>query len=218
MDNKYKTREEWLEAAVILIGSDVVEPLLGCTLTDKIKSSCSFATTGNKLKRKSEDGKFSGFTAGQVFPPSRENDGINYQIMVSPLVDDPQQAVDVLSHEVCHVIDECMNGHKAPFTKIRKTIGLYGRKKDSDEYIPNGASTDTKAGPELEIILQKIVEELGPYPHSRLDTTGRKKQTTRMHKCQCSECGYTVRLSQKWLDVGTPICTFQEHGPMEVAD
>ena len=23
---------------------------------------------------------------------------------------------------------------------------------------------------------------------------------------------------EQWLDVGTPICTFQEHGPMEVAD
>lgn len=31
-------------------------------------------------------------------------------------------------------------------------------------------------------------------------------QGTRMLKCQCPECGYTVRTTRKWIDVATPVC------------
>jgi len=33
-----------------------------------------------------------------------------------------------------------------------------------------------------------------------------KKQTTRMIKAECPSCGYTARISQKWVDVGLPTC------------
>ena len=33
-----------------------------------------------------------------------------------------------------------------------------------------------------------------------------KKQSTRMLKAECPECGYTIRLSKKWADVGLPNC------------
>jgi hypothetical protein len=32
------------------------------------------------------------------------------------------------------------------------------------------------------------------------------KQGTRLLKCECPECGYVVRTTQKWLDVGVPSC------------
>lgn len=36
---------------------------------------------------------------------------------------------------------------------------------------------------------------------------GKKKQSTRMIKASCPECGYTVRVTRKWLDTaGAPIC------------
>jgi hypothetical protein len=33
-----------------------------------------------------------------------------------------------------------------------------------------------------------------------------KKQSTRMLKAECLECGYTIRLTKKWADVGLPSC------------
>ncbi|UKE72382.1 hypothetical protein [Xanthomonas graminis] len=41
-----------------------------------------------------------------------------------------------------------------------------------------------------------------------------KKQTTRLHKACCSECGYTVRVTSKWLEKGPPHCP--DHGAMAV--
>ena len=32
------------------------------------------------------------------------------------------------------------------------------------------------------------------------------KQTTRMLKCECPACGYTVRTTRKWLDIAVPTC------------
>lgn len=39
--------------------------------------------------------------------------------------------------------------------------------------------------------------------HERLN----EKQGTRLLKCQCATCGYTVRVTRKWLGLaGPPIC------------
>lgn len=38
-----------------------------------------------------------------------------------------------------------------------------------------------------------------------------KKQTTRMLKCECPQCGYTVRTTRKWLDVAVPVCPVHGH-------
>jgi hypothetical protein len=41
------------------------------------------------------------------------------------------------------------------------------------------------------------------------------KQTTRLIKCECAECGYLARVTRLWLDTkGAPQCP--EHGVMEV--
>lgn len=42
-----------------------------------------------------------------------------------------------------------------------------------------------------------------------------KKQSTRMLKVICPGCGYTVRTTQKWIDIGLPTCPCGEE--MEVA-
>lgn len=39
-----------------------------------------------------------------------------------------------------------------------------------------------------------------------------RKGKTYLVKCECSECGYTVRTTQKWLDVGLPICPVDKIG------
>ena len=39
-----------------------------------------------------------------------------------------------------------------------------------------------------------------------LNLDGRKKQSTRMLRCRCMDCGYTLRTTQKWIEVGVPTC------------
>lgn len=93
--------------------------------------------------------------------------------------------------------------------------------------------------------IKPFVEELGQVPHARLKlaaesglkfrpgkevpadaggsgegdgepvSTRPKTQTTRLKKCQCTECGYTVRVTAKWLEVGAPHCP--THGEMQLA-
>ena len=208
MEQKYKTREEWLTAAKTLLDNKVFIPN-GYPLSDTVVFSCSFATTGNKLGAKS-------MTYGQCFPPELSDDKANTQIVITPLLDDPIRVLDIEAHELCHHQVGCKHGHDATFTKARKAIGLWGKDKATNEYVVNGKSTDTKAGPELTVTLQEIANELGLYPHSALDTTGRKKQTTRMIKCECPECGMVVRASRKALENGPPHCWNPEHGPMEI--
>jgi hypothetical protein len=52
-----------------------------------------------------------------------------------------------------------------------------------------------------------VIERIGPYPAGAMSAMSRKKQTTRLLKCECESCGYTVRIARKWVDeAGTPIC------------
>ena len=95
-------------------------------------------------------------------------------------------------------------GHKGPFVKLCKAIGLVKR------------WTATMAGPELAKTLAIYALQLGPYPHARLNDASRKKQSTRMLKVTCPnpdcEAGavngkpYVVRLSQQAADAGMPWC------------
>jgi hypothetical protein len=69
--------------------------------------------------------------------------------------------------------------------------------------------TATSAGEELQQrIKAELLANLPQYPHAMLDMQLRpvKKQSTRMLKAKCPECGYTIRTSQKWLEVGLPTC------------
>ena len=68
--------------------------------------------------------------------------------------------------------------------------------------------TECNPGEELAEKLEKIGEKLGPYPHASLMINKREgKQTTRLLKVQCPECGYVARVTRKWLDeVGGPLC------------
>lgn len=35
---------------------------------------------------------------------------------------------------------------------------------------------------------------------------GSPKQSTRLIKAACGDCGYTIRVTQKWLEQGNPGC------------
>jgi hypothetical protein len=54
----------------------------------------------------------------------------------------------------------------------------------------------------------EIVSRIGEYPHASLSPADRpfKRDSTRLIKVVCPQCGYTCRTTRKWLAVGFPRC------------
>ena len=70
-----------------------------------------------------------------------------------------------------------------------------------------GKMTATVAGSDLLITLKKIFNTLGDYPHAAMNLADRKKQTTRMIKLECVQCGFIARASRSAIEkAGLPTC------------
>jgi hypothetical protein len=105
--------------------------------------------------------------------------------------------LSTLLHELIHAFVGIKAKHGKDFKLVAVKSGLEGK------------MTATTAGPELLARLETLAKTLGRYPHASLGLGGerlKKKQGTRMLKLQCPECGYQVRTTQKWIDIGLPIC------------
>lgn len=46
----------------------------------------------------------------------------------------------------------------------------------------------------------------------------KRKQGTRLLKAYCEKCGYAVRVTKTWLEVGMPSCGRKGHGRMVCDD
>ena len=119
----------------------------------------------------------------------------------------PAQIAAILAHELVHAAVGIAAGHGKTFKRIAVGLGLVG---------PMRATTPGEA---FLATVAPILADAGPLPHARLDTSGEttrpKKQATRMLKCECEACGYTVRIARKWLETaGAPLCPIEGHGPM----
>lgn len=184
------TREAWLTSAI-----EALQPLFIETGIDlpPVRVSCGFPK-GSARK-----------IIGQCWPSKASADG-QPQLFISPTLSDASQVLAVLVHELVHAADDCKSGHKGAFTRSARSLGLEGK------------MTATVAGAALATQLAAIACTLGGYPHSVINLDGGtvKKQTTRMLKVECGECGYTVRTTAKWLEVGVPLCPCNQM-PMEAA-
>ena len=188
-------RELWLQNAV-----DKIKPLFeaaGFTVPD-LRVSCGFPSTGGLAIKKRRIGEcWDGLCATDGKP----------QLFISPMLVEADSTGGVLAtlvHEVIHATIGCKAKHGPKFKKAMNKLGLTGK------------PTATGAGEDLLVQLRLIAAELGVYPHSELKMVKeRKVQTTRMHKCMCPECEYTIRLAKKWLEVGIPNCPVPGHPVLE---
>jgi hypothetical protein len=173
-------RQEWLEAATVELRTLFADK--GHEVPENVRISIGWPKGGKAT------------TIGQCFYAEGSSDKHN-EIFISPVLRDTLQIVATLAHELVHAIAGKDAGHKAPFKRIAVAIGLEGK------------MTETTAGAGFVEWFEPVRERIGEYPGGSLVPTGRKKQTTRMIKCSCEGCGYTVRTTQKWLeDAGAPIC------------
>lgn len=177
------TREEWLGKMFTMI-TEVFEENGYKLPTTRI--SCGWPTRkaiGVKTR-----------TLGQCFAPKCSKDKTT-EIFISPYIAEGLEAADVLAHEMIHAAVGVEEGHKGKFKDCANDIGMVGK------------MTQARAGDDLKDRLASFCAEVGKYPHAKLDVEKQiKKDGTRMIKVMCPRCLYTVRTSQKWIDLGLPTC------------
>jgi hypothetical protein len=184
-------RETWLNA----ITSQFIRPHFekaGYTIPDNIRMSCAFSTKGAHTKSHQKT-----FVMGQCISPRASGDN-HHEIIIVPSLSESIDVVGTLIHELCHATvngDHASHGHDHVFKQCANAVGLVGK------------MTSTGESEELKALILEWVNELGQYPHASLDVKLRK-QTTRMYKTVCRNggCGYTMRISSKWLKVAVPAC------------
>lgn len=191
---KHKTREAWLMAAV-----DLLKPLFtenSYKVPEKLRVSCGFPSHNAFGKKQAEGECWSDHASkGKIF-----------EIFISPILEKPVAVLDVLVHEIVHATVGLKCGHKGAFKTCAIKVGLEGK------------MTSAAAGPDLLKRLGKLVPTLGTYPHDELSkmTNGKEKAGTRLLKITCPGCGYVLRVTRKWLEVGSPTCCcgeeFEEGG------
>ncbi len=186
-------RQEWVEAVTVELRALLASH--GYEVPANIRVSIGFPKGGAGGHSKA---------IGQCWYAASSSDK-HHELFVSPELRETTRVMGVLAHELIHATLGGEAGHKAPFKRAAVAIGLCGK------------MTATEEGPSFLTWAEPVVARLGAYPAGSLAVGGRKKQSTRLVKCACEGCGYTVRTTRKWIeDAGTPICPTDET-PMEVA-
>jgi hypothetical protein len=163
---------------------------------------------------------------GECWHSSKSADK-RFEILITPDQHEPVKVAAILAHELTHAAVGFQEKHRGNFAKVMKLLGMKA---------PMTTSTPGEAFVEW---VQPHLDELGPLPHAQLmfrpgqqpgagaeggeggeaedeggSSNAKKKQTTRMLKAACEECGYTVRLSKKWAKELGAICP--KHGTIQV--
>lgn len=215
-------REGWLNALAAKFAPRFKE--FGYEM-QKFRVSVGFCSSGSRSN-----------TAAQCWHSKCSSDG-TFEIFIMPDQVEPYMVANHLWHELTHANVGFDCGHKGAFAKVCKAVGLNGPMTSTTpgeafkEYVkpfldelrpmPHAKLTFDRGMtikvPRLRIGMDESGddddgEEIEVAPVGGA-STAKPKQSTRLKKCECEECGYTVRVTQKWLDVGAPHCP--EHGPMK---
>lgn len=172
-------REEWLRDLV-----DALRDRYDGELPETVHVSVGFSSKGIRSK-----------TIGECWHGAASSDH-NPHVFIHPMISDGVDVAAVLVHELVHACRPDAK-HGPAFKQMATRLGLTGK------------MTATVPSDELRASLAEVVKDIGPYPHPQLAggiSSSGPKQTTRMLKLECPECGYLVRTSSKWLEVGLPMC------------
>lgn len=187
-------RETWLNAVAAKMAPRFAE--LGHPLP-AFRVAIGFTSRGQRGNRVAE-----------CWSPSASADK-HCEIFIRPDTADALEVASSLAHELAHAAVGLKEKHGGKFAKVCLAIGLQRPMKS------------TPRGPEFDAWVAPFLSAVGPLPHAALTLGGSAssappKQGTRMLKCVCSECGYTARTTQKWIDeAGAPHCPL--HGQMDVS-
>jgi hypothetical protein len=187
----YRTREEWMLAAV-----EAFRPWFADEGETLPPVRISIGWPGGRGPKKN--------VLGQCFPASAVDDAIP-ALFVTPSQKDPVEVLETILHECIHAAGHMH--HRSPFQKVARKFGF-----------TNGArvKTSRKDSPDLYATLDEMAAALGPFPHGAVngggggDDKAPPVQGTRMLKVWCEEDGYTMRATAKWLKIAVPACPMCE--------
>lgn len=176
-----RNRESWLNRAAEALKLSLFAP--AGYAVPPVKISVGFPGGGSPRKR-----------IGEHWSPEASEDRVG-SVFISPVVSETAEALAVLVHEMVHAAVGNAAGHGPVFKRCALKVGLQGRMRS------------TVAGPELLNVFEGLVATIGPYPHSRLNLSKRpgKKQSTRLIKMSCPDCGYIVRASRASIETFGPV-------------
>ena len=179
------TREAWLNRL-----TDDLAPIFkeaGSEIPEKVRVTCGWPSQGAKAKKNRR--------IGECWGPESSDDKC-FEVFISPTLDNAINVAETLVHELVHTAVGIEFGHRAPFRRVATAVGLEGK------------MTATNAGETLKTALLEMTDTIGQYPHAKLTFKKKKVQGTRMIKVQCPDpaCGYQVRTTRKWIDIGLPTC------------
>lgn len=221
---KHPNRESWLQFL-----TDELKPVfaaVGAPLPPKIRIAIGFTSSGDRGK-----------SIGECWDSTASADD-HFEILIRPDTDDPNKLAHILAHELVHAAVGIRVGHKGAFRTVALAIGLVGPMRMTVAgpiFETTIAPILKKAGPvphaRLVFRRTRVQPESRPAPGAPDDgsgadpdddsgkdedvlTTRPRRQVSRMIKCACGQCGYTVRTARKWLEqIGPPHCP--DHGAME---
>lgn len=182
--NLKNQREAWLTRATRRITRKWNK--LGVAIPGDVQLSCGFPGGGSPRRR-----------IGECWPRSRSAQKVN-QVFVSPLLDKPFEALDVLGHELLHAADDCKSKHGRVFTKLSGRVGYSGGKTSSAE---------SEAAVKF---IEQLMKALGPYPHGALALAPKKlKLNAGLHKFECTDGEHSDVLystAKNVEELGAPKC------------
>lgn len=159
------TREEWLKAACAALQARVFARISRDVPDVWVSTGFPKGPRGGGRR-----------AIGQCWNGALSVDGAPH-VFISPELDDPDAVLATLAHELVHAIVGTEEKHRGEFIAVSRAIGL------------QRPWTATTPNEELALLLAELSEELGPYPHSRLDPGTVKKQAARnvLWKCRCAD-------------------------------
>jgi hypothetical protein len=175
---------------------------------------------------------------GQCWDKRVSGDG-HFEIFINPGRDDSRAIASTLAHELAHAAAGLGCGHKGDFAKIVRALGFAGKLTHAQDLdaapklaewideilagtgpIPHAAlSMNMRGAAKVAVkvgggIARAPAGDDGDGEPAEGPISSRPKaQTGRLLKACCAECGYTVRVTAKWLEVGPPHCP--SHGAMQ---
>jgi hypothetical protein len=184
-DTPSLARQKWLEAAVVELRDRFT--FKGFEVPANLRVSVGWP-------KGSHGG---GRAIGQCWALDASSDE-HSEIFISPEITtatNSARVLGVLAHELAHATVGTKAGHKAPFKRCAEAIGLTGK------------MTATTEGEQFLAWANGAIERIGQFPAGSLSLNGRKKQSTRLLKCECTSCGYVARVTKKWVEQsGAPVC------------
>jgi len=181
------TSEEWLRELVLRLHTEVLAPVVESATLPAYRIARGFPGGGSARKR-----------IGECWSSVCSADGVT-EMFISPLLDEPMRVAGVTAHEMVHMLVGVEHGHKAPFARVAKAIGLEGK------------MTATTEGEAFKAAVAPILDDMPAYPAAAMSLAGRKVKKTYLLKVTCETEGcedIKFRMTQKQVD----ICENGPHG------